>query len=133
MWNMIAKGLVTALVGLSVLIVFANVASPSDAAVPSGLAPYVSPARDLARDVASPAGWWPMPLRLARVGCSADGIVIYAFDTFLPSDHAYALMQLAGATDTEMPGDASVIASLSLADFQDPTRGLSTVLDRPRA
>jgi hypothetical protein len=129
MRRIVGTALVVALIALMGFVVIANASSPADVAVSTRISAWVDPAREQARRMAGPAGWWPMPFRLGQAGCSPDGLVIFAFNGFLLSEPSYAVMQLPAATDTGVPAPV-VIASLSRAELQDPARGLSAVLGR---
>lgn len=104
-----------ALAAAAVLVVFANLAS-SDIATPSRLTPFVGDARSLVRPIAGPTGWWPLPLRLAQVGCSADGqTAVFAFDAVGSGTPTYAVIGLGGLGVP--PSAPTVIRALPSAEF----------------
>jgi hypothetical protein len=132
MRRVLTLGVAATAVAMLGFVVLTNLLSPADAAIPARLSGYINPARDIARGETGPGSWWPMPLRLAETGCAPDGLlVVYAFDTFIPSNRAYVVMQLSPVTTTATPMATTVLAPLTRDELEDPARNLMAILAQP--
>lgn len=109
---------------------WAAVGSAPDATVPSGLQPWVDPARQMARRKAGLAD--VLPFRFVEARCTRDGrTVALVFESAVISVRTYAAIGFPSESEADSPGAVIGIVGLTEEEFEGPPDFFSTRIVGP--